>query len=139
MDLTLVVSETPYPLMQTLLLINRSTKKNSETSKLWHAKHCIIRYFFYFFYFYSILFIAIVYFYIQSLFISIVYILFYSIFDHYYSRTSIYIPIFSFVFYITVFVLYDRDLYSIFSDLCLIFVHFYSIFLTYILSFHNPC
>ena len=55
---------------------------------------------------------------------------------HYYSITSVYIPNFSLVFYITIFVLYNRDLYSIFSYLYLIFVHFYSIFLMYILSFH---
>ena len=39
----------------------------------------------------------------------------YAIVFHYYSITSIYIPNFSFVFYITLFVLYNRDLYSIFS------------------------
>ena len=75
---------------------------------------------------------------------------FYSIFDHfyviindlyatefyYYSITSIYIPNFSFVFYTTIFLLYNSDLYSIFSYMNLIFVHFYSIFLIYILSFH---
>ena len=60
----------------------------------------------------------------------------YAIVFHYYSMTSIYIPNFSFVFYITIFVLYNKDLYSIFSYLYLIFVHFYSIFLIYILSFH---
>ena len=75
---------------------------------------------------------------------------FYSIFDHlyliindlyakvfhYYSVTSIYIPNFSFVFYIPIFVWYNSHLYSIFSYLYLIFVHFYSIFLIYIQSFH---
>ena len=39
----------------------------------------------------------------------------YAIVFHYYSMTSIYIPKFSFVFYITMFVLYNNDLYSIFS------------------------
>ena len=60
----------------------------------------------------------------------------YAIVFHYYSMTSIYIPNFSFVFYFTIFVLYNIDLYSIVSYLYLIFVHFYSIFLIYILSFH---
>ena len=50
--------------------------------------------------------------------------------------TSIYVPNFSFVFYITIFVLYNSDLYSIFSYLFLIFVHLYSIFLIYIRRFH---
>ena len=39
--------------------------------------------------------------------------------------TSIYIPNFSFVFCITIFGLYNSDLYSIFSYLYLVFVHFY--------------
>ena len=60
----------------------------------------------------------------------------YAIVFHYFSMTSIYIPNFSFVFYITIFVLYNSALYSIFSYLYLIFVHFYSIFLIYILNFH---
>ena len=60
----------------------------------------------------------------------------YAIVFHYCSMTSIYIPNFTFVFYITIFVLYNNDLYSILSYLYLIFVHFYSIFLIYILSFH---
>ena len=51
----------------------------------------------------------------------------YAIAFQYYSITSIYIPNFSFVFYITIFVLYNRDLHSIFSYLYLIFVHFYYI------------
>ena len=55
---------------------------------------------------------------------------------HYYSMTSIYIPNFSFIFYITVFALYNSDLYSIFSYLYLIVIHFNSIFLIYILKFH---
>ena len=50
--------------------------------------------------------------------------------------TSISIPNFSFIFYITIFVLYNRDSYSTFSQLYLIFVHFYIIFLIYILFFH---
>ena len=67
--------------------------------------------------------------------------LFYSIFDHFYviindlytivfhynSMTSIYIPNFLFVFYITIFVLYNRNLYSIFSYLYLISSFFISI------------
>ena len=62
---------------------------------------------------------------------------FYSIFDHlyliindlyaiefhYYSMTWIYIPNFSFVFYITIFVLYNSDLYSIFSYLYLYLIN----------------
>ena len=60
----------------------------------------------------------------------------YAIVFHYFSMTSICIPNFSFVFYIAIFVLYNNDLYSIFSYLYLIFVHFYSIFLIYILKFH---
>ena len=58
----------------------------------------------------------------------------YAIVFYYYSMTSIYIPHFSFVFYITI--LYNSDLYSIFSYLYLIFVHVYSIVLIYILYFH---
>ena len=60
----------------------------------------------------------------------------YAIVFHYYSMTSIYIPKFSFVFYIIIFVLDNNDLYMIVSYLYLIFVHFYSIFLIYILSFY---
>ena len=55
---------------------------------------------------------------------------------HKYSITSIYIPNFSFAVYITIFVLYNSDLYSVFSCLYLIFVHLYSIFLIHILKFH---
>ena len=102
--------------------------------------------------FYCMFFVSILYsiICIQCLFISIVYVSFlfyirsfvflindlYAIVFHYYSMTSIYIPNFSFVFYIALFVLYNNDLYSIFSYLYLIFVHFCSIFLIYILSFH---
>ena len=39
----------------------------------------------------------------------------YAIVFHYYSMTTVYVPSFSFVFYTTIFVLYNRDLYSIFS------------------------
>ena len=67
---------------------------------------------------------------------------FYSIFDHLYliindlyamvfhcySMTSIYIPNFSFVFYITIFVLYNIELHSIVSYLYFYISHLYSIF-----------
>ena len=55
----------------------------------------------------------------------------YAIVFHNYSLTSIYIPNVSFVFYITIFVFYNRELYSIYSHLYLIFVYFVSIFLIY--------
>ena len=52
----------------------------------------------------------------------------YAIVFHYYSMTSIYIPNFSFLFCITIFVLYNIDLHSIVSYLYFYISHLYSIF-----------